>query len=69
MNFNIYICCHQEPWEDWCIEPPCGQLNPTQSGMYDVLENIYRDMVNMFGSKQFHLGGDEIHLGRVNIYG
>jgi len=60
------LCVNREPWEDWCIEPPCGQLNPTQSGMYDVLENIYRDMVNMFGSKQFHLGGDEIHLGCWN---
>ena len=36
------------------------------SGLYDVLEMIYRDMFNMFGVKQFHLGGDEIHLGCWN---
>ena len=34
--------------------------------MYDVLETIYRDMLKMFGVKQFHLGGDEIHLGCWN---
>ena len=48
------------------MEPPCGQLNPVMSGLYDVLEMIYRDMFNMFGVKQFHLGGDEIHLGCWN---
>jgi len=60
------LCVNKEPWEEWCVEPPCGQLNPTQEGMYDVLETIYRDMLKMFGVKQFHLGGDEIHLGCWN---
>ena len=48
------------------MEPPCGQLNPTQSGMFDVLEAIFTEMLGMFGLKQFHMGGDEIHLGCWN---
>ena len=48
------------------MEPPCGQLNPTQSGMFDVLEAIFTEMLGMFGVKQFHMGGDEIHLGCWN---
>ena len=56
----------QEPWEEWCVEPPCGQLNPTRAGMYEVLETIYRELAAMFGTKQLHLGGDEIHIGCWN---
>ena len=48
------------------MEPPCGQLNPTRAGMFDTLETIWREMLGMFGVKQFHLGGDEIHLGCWN---
>ena len=48
------------------MEPPCGQLNPTRAGMYEVLETIYRELAAMFGTKQLHLGGDEIHIGCWN---
>ena len=34
--------------------------------MFDTLETIWREMLGMFGVKQFHLGGDEIHLGCWN---
>merc|ERR1719318_2488195 len=53
------LCVNKEPWTDWCVEPPCGQLNPASSGMYDVLEKIYTEFINMFGDTQFHLGGAE----------
>jgi len=60
------LCVNKEPWTDWCVEPPCGQLNPASKGMYNLLENIYREMVTMFGDTQFHMGGDEIHVGCWN---
>ena len=34
--------------------------------MFDVLEAIFTEMLGMFGVKQFHMGGDEIHLGCWN---
>ena len=60
------LCVNKEPWVDWCVEPPCGQLNPAKAGMYDVLETIYKEMLNIFGDTQFHMGGDEIHVGCWN---
>lgn len=66
VDSSYTLCVNREPWEDWCVEPPCGQLNPTQSGMFDVLEAIFAEMLGMFGVKQFHMGGDEIHLGCWN---
>lgn len=36
-----YVACfNQQPWQSYCVEPPCGQLDPTQLGLYDVLEGI-----------------------------
>ena len=60
------LCINKEPWTEWCIEPPCGQLNPASDGMYDILENIYAEFIRMFGDVQFHMGGDEIHVGCWN---
>jgi hexosaminidase len=42
------------------VEPPCGQLNPLKDGVYDVLKGIYSDMLEVFDSDVFHMGGDEV---------
>ena len=63
---SLTVCVNRQPWDEWCVEPPCGQLNPVKPALYDVLGNIFTDMLNMFGVKQFHLGGDEIHVGCWN---
>ena len=49
-----------------CVEPPCGQLNPASPGLYDTLEQIYSDLLDMFPVQQFHMGGDEISLACWN---
>lgn len=66
VDSSFTICVNKEPWVDWCVEPPCGQLNPASEGMYDVLEKIYTELISMFGDTQFHMGGDEIHVGCWN---
>ncbi|XP_017771963.1 PREDICTED: chitooligosaccharidolytic beta-N-acetylglucosaminidase [Nicrophorus vespilloides] len=59
-----YLACFdKKPWQKYCVEPPCGQLDPTQDGMYDVLELIYKDMIEQFDPDIFHMGGDEVHEG------
>jgi len=60
------LCVDREPWQDWCVEPPCGQLNPASPGLYDTLEQIYSDLLDMFPVQQFHMGGDEISLACWN---
>nr|AYK27452.1 beta-N-acetylglucosaminidase [Lasioderma serricorne] len=56
-----YVAClNAQPWMDYCVEPPCGQFDPTKDGLYDVLEDIYGDMVDLFEPDVFHMGGDEV---------
>ena len=51
----------QEPWESYCVEPPCGQLNLANPAMYDVLGQIYKELVHLFSPLElFHFGGDEV---------
>lgn len=57
---NYTVCVNREPWYDFCVEPPCGQLNPGSSEMYERLQEIYREFFNIFVDNTFHMGGDEV---------
>lgn len=59
---QLVLCYNKEPWLDYCVEPPCGQLNPVNENIYPVLKNIYQDMADLFQSDIFHMGGDEVHM-------
>ncbi|XP_062541255.1 chitooligosaccharidolytic beta-N-acetylglucosaminidase isoform X2 [Armigeres subalbatus] len=64
---NLTTCFSFQPWTKYCVEPPCGQLDPTKEKMYDVLEDIYREMNAMFtNSDLFHMGGDEVSFSCWN---
>lgn len=43
-----------------------GQLDPTKDKVYDVLEDIYRGMIDSFDPPAFHMGGDEIFFSCWN---
>ncbi|CAH0714148.1 unnamed protein product, partial [Brenthis ino] len=58
---DLTVCFKAEPWGSYCVEPPCGQLNPTKPEVYNVLEDIYMDMAELFTTTDiFHMGGDEV---------
>ncbi|XP_060530848.1 probable beta-hexosaminidase fdl [Cylas formicarius] len=60
---ELAVCVNERPWSLYCGEPPCGQLNPENPKVYDVLEKIYRDLIELSGENEiFHLGGDEVNL-------
>uniref|UniRef100_A0A1A9WD41 Beta-hexosaminidase n=1 Tax=Glossina brevipalpis TaxID=37001 RepID=A0A1A9WD41_9MUSC len=59
---NMTACFKATPWENYCVEPPCGQLDPTVDDMYSVLQDIYQDMFDLFDPDVFHMGGDEVSL-------
>jgi len=60
---NLAVCINAEPWTTYCIEPPCGQLNPINDNLYSVLEDLYLEMYQVFGSpSMFHMGGDEVMI-------
>lgn len=58
---NMTICFNAQPWQKYCVEPPCGQLDPSKDELYTVLEDIYREIMEMFRYPDvFHMGGDEV---------
>ncbi|XP_031637657.1 chitooligosaccharidolytic beta-N-acetylglucosaminidase-like [Contarinia nasturtii] len=58
---NVTTCVNMEPWHIYCAVPACGQLDPTKNHVYDILEDIYREMYDAFGKPdRFHMGGDEV---------
>ncbi|KAA0202352.1 hypothetical protein HAZT_HAZT010950 [Hyalella azteca] len=57
---NLTVCVDQEPWQEFCLQPPCGQLNIANQNIYTILGKIYQEMLDMFGPLDlFHFGGDE----------
>lgn len=64
---DLAVCVGQEPWQDYCLQPPCGQLNLANENMYEILDKIYREMKDLFGPLDFfHFGGDEVNLNCWN---
>ncbi|XP_053954917.1 chitooligosaccharidolytic beta-N-acetylglucosaminidase-like [Anastrepha ludens] len=63
---NMVTCFNAQPWKNYCVEPPCGQLDPTVKELYPVLENIYREMFELFDPDVFHMGGDEVSVNCWN---
>lgn len=58
---HLAYCIEVEPWSDYCGEPPCGQLNPRNPHVYELLEKIYAEIIEVTGVDDiFHLGGDEV---------
>ncbi|KAF2360937.1 Glycoside hydrolase family 20 catalytic domain [Trinorchestia longiramus] len=64
---NLAVCVNQEPWQSYCVEPPCGQLNLANPFMYEVLTDVYTEMNENFGPLSlFHFGGDEVNMNCWN---
>ncbi|XP_018025934.1 chitooligosaccharidolytic beta-N-acetylglucosaminidase [Hyalella azteca] len=60
---NLTVCVDQEPWQEFCLQPPCGQLNIANQNIYTILGKIYQEMLDMFGPLDlFHFGGDEVNV-------
>lgn len=60
---DLAVCINERPWNLYCGEPPCGQLNPNNPNVYEILEKIYGDLIDLgTDTELFHLGGDEVNL-------
>lgn len=61
------VCVDKSPWRKYCVQPPCGQLNPINTNTYKWLGKIYKDLINIFPKGEaFHMGGDEVALNCWN---
>lgn len=57
---DMAVCVNKAPWRKYCVQPPCGQLNPINPNTYKWLGKIYKDLINIFPKGEaFHMGGDE----------
>ncbi|XP_043240748.1 chitooligosaccharidolytic beta-N-acetylglucosaminidase-like [Amphibalanus amphitrite] len=59
---NLTVCLGKEPWQQFCVEPPCGQMNIINENLYKVLKTILVEYNDVFQPDLFHIGGDEINL-------
>ncbi|XP_073974431.1 beta-hexosaminidase 2 isoform X2 [Rhodnius prolixus] len=60
---KLVVCLNSEPWRDYCVQPPCGQLNPANPNLYFTLHNLYEELQSLIPAKDlFHMGGDEVHI-------
>lgn len=58
----LALCINRNPWRQYCIQPPCGQLNPINPNTYKVLGQIFKDLVSVFPKGEvYHMGGDEVN--------
>lgn len=61
--YNVTTCFKYQPWQNYCVEPPCGQFDPSKEKLYDLLETLYAEMYDIFDSPDiFHMGGDEVSI-------
>ncbi|KAL1500965.1 hypothetical protein ABEB36_006375 [Hypothenemus hampei] len=63
---GVVTCFNWKPWDDYCVEPPCGQFDPSQDKLYDILEDVYGDFLSQFDPEVFHMGGDEVNVNCWN---
>ncbi|KAK8737037.1 hypothetical protein OTU49_004769 [Cherax quadricarinatus] len=64
---KLALCVNREPWQSYCVEPPCGQLNLANPNIYLVLGQIYQEIAKLFTPLDlFHYGGDEVNLNCWN---
>ncbi|XP_038206430.1 chitooligosaccharidolytic beta-N-acetylglucosaminidase [Zerene cesonia] len=60
---DLAVCVNAKAWRSLCIQPPCGQLNPANPKMYQVLRDLYKDIAETLPKPAlFHMGGDEVFL-------
>ncbi|KAL0820222.1 hypothetical protein ABMA28_006144 [Loxostege sticticalis] len=54
-------CIDAEPWSAYCNDPPCGQLNPRNPRVFEMLERIYAEIIQLTGVEDiFHIGNDDV---------
>jgi len=62
---DLVLCFGKQPWRQFCLQPPCGQLNPVNPNVVEVLRYIFRDVLATWpADAPLHMGGDEVIVTR-----
>lgn len=64
---NLIAAYDASPWQDYCAEPPCGQLKLNSSDVTAFLEKLFGDVLPRVSpySSYFHTGGDEVNVQAI----
>ncbi|RHY27539.1 hypothetical protein DYB32_006705, partial [Aphanomyces invadans] len=58
---ELTLCWANNPLDNHeCFEAPCGQLNPMNENVYDLLDKMWIELAGLFDSDVLHMGGDEV---------
>lgn len=58
---DLAVCVNKQPWRSYCIQPPCGQLNPVNSFLFGVIRDVYQHIQSLLPpGETMHMGGDEV---------
>lgn len=60
---DMIVAADKEPWADYALEPPAGQLRLNSSEVTHFLTTLLNDLLSRSSrwSSKFHLGGDELN--------
>ncbi|ANB11885.1 hypothetical protein AWJ20_111 [Sugiyamaella lignohabitans] len=67
------VACSNSWWSNdvWefhtAVEPNPGQLDIMYEGTYEIVENVYKELSDMFSDNWFHVGADELQTGCYNF--
>lgn len=67
------VACGDSWWSNdvWefhtAVQPNPGQLDPAYEPVYEVLENVYKELTGLFTDNWFHVGGDELRSNCYNM--
>ncbi len=64
---EITVCGGYQPWQNACLQPPCGQLDPSNDFTYTVLDGLFTDIASVFTDEYIHLGADEVNVNCWNM--
>ncbi|KAI8894229.1 glycoside hydrolase superfamily [Globomyces pollinis-pini] len=59
---SIVVCGNKQPWTAYCAQPPCGQLDISNSSTISMVNSFLTEQASWFSDPHIHLGHDEINL-------
>lgn len=61
---ELIVAYGQEPWHQYAMEPPAGQLKLNSDAVRDFIRRLFDDVLPRVGkhSQRFHIGGDELNI-------
>lgn len=67
------VTCQNSWWsnDNWplhtAVQPNPGQLDILNPATYTAVENVYKEVSNLFADNIFHVGADELQTGCFNF--